>query len=740
MTAHDRRLMELVHEYWHSGGTDEATAQQVVERAMERGTCCPRELCRTVQIADRLGPTPMRAAIEERLHAPLAEQRRLMAVLDTLGDRSRDAGECVFDCLADAVDGIDLAEVDVAALRQAHLGQRHRPAAASALLDALGWERVPNPTRPLLAETLSALIGAAEEHQAQALLVSPADEGIVVGLTVTAVAQAGAKAYDQVDQAMSKQADVVLDRFAERAPGIRWSLEWPLRYGGESIGLGLHVACLVAFDNLEPDPLLAATGAVEPDGRVSPVTCIEQKLMAAHAWGARRVLLAEGNRAEAEALIAGVPQLGETTFVFVDRIEQIPARLADASVRRGFSFDGRVAMGRASLTKYGLALTKEAEHPNSKQLHVAGAAGRAIINFYSGKNAKVLATGAPGPTLEMAKTLVADVFGDATVEPRTSVKRVVPEEWRQRRLAELLETAGAESLEAKGQAESWRKRLRRGGSSAQITLWDTGTCMVTGQAPAFDEMAAALSSVLAGLANSEAIEPSSPLGGEGGPGRPAGDRWIGTDESGKGDYFGPLVSAAVFVDEALRLVLTEMGIRDSKKIKDRRIRELAEQVRTAAKGRFKITTIGPARYNELLTDFRTEGKNLNSLLAWGHTRSIEDLLRRGLNADFAVVDQFADVKYIEGSLLASTKKAGLKVVQYPKAESDIAVAAASVLARDAFLGWMEQASTELGVVLPKGASAQVIAVARQIFQRGGMEALEKVAKVSFKTTQQVVSA
>ena len=116
-------------------------------------------------------------------------------------------------------------------------------------------------------------------------------------------------------------------------------------------------------------------------------------------------------------------------------------------------------------------------------------------------------------------------------------------------------------------------------------------------------------------------------------------------------------------------------MQDSKKLTDKRVHALAPMVReTVGKGRFKVTPLNPPRYNKLYDEFKAEGKNLNSLLAWGHTRSIEDLLEGGLKPRYAIVNQFADARYIEAKLLAETRQAGLQIFQFPKAEANIAVA------------------------------------------------------------------
>src|SRR5260370_39925873 len=107
---------------------------------------------------------------------------------------------------------------------------------------------------------------------------------------------------------------------------------------------------------------------------------------------------------------------------------------------------------------------------------------------------------------------------------------------------------------------------------------------------------------------------------------------IGTDEAGKGDYFGPLVCAACYLDADMTRTLRTLGVRDSKSLSDRRIRTLAGQIRAHLPGRFAVVTLRPPRYNSLYEELRSEGKNLNSLVAWGHARGIQDLLGRGVRA------------------------------------------------------------------------------------------------------------
>jgi ribonuclease HIII len=202
---------------------------------------------------------------------------------------------------------------------------------------------------------------------------------------------------------------------------------------------------------------------------------------------------------------------------------------------------------------------------------------------------------------------------------------------------------------------------------------------------------------------------------------------IGLDESGKGDYFGPLVIGAVYVDEETEAKLMQMGVRDSKRIADRRILELAEEIKLLCP--HSVVPIGPKRYNELYNEI----KNLNELLAWGHARALENVLDN-IACNLAVADQFGNESFLLNALLKKGRQ--IKLEQRPKGEQDIAVAAASILARAEFVQRMEQLSRRIGKSLPKGSSdPAIITVGRDILRNDGQSALAEVAKLHFKTTQ-----
>ena len=209
----------------------------------------------------------------------------------------------------------------------------------------------------------------------------------------------------------------------------------------------------------------------------------------------------------------------------------------------------------------------------------------------------------------------------------------------------------------------------------------------------------------------------------------AGSR-IGSDESGKGDYFGPLVIAAAFVTPEIEPDLKLMEVRDSKRISDGRVLELARDLRQVCK--HSIVAIGPQRYNELYEKIR----NLNRLLAWGHARALENLLEQ-VTCELAIADQFGDERFILNALLEKGKR--IRLVQRPKAEEDLAVAAASILARAEFLTRLRRLSDEVGTALPKGASPAVELAARMVVKKHGRERLSTIAKLHFKTTLAVLA-
>lgn len=210
---------------------------------------------------------------------------------------------------------------------------------------------------------------------------------------------------------------------------------------------------------------------------------------------------------------------------------------------------------------------------------------------------------------------------------------------------------------------------------------------------------------------------------------------IGVDESGKGDFFGPLVIAGVYVDTAAVRELREIGAVDSKRISsDSKIEQIAQAIRSIPSLRWEVVQINPDRYNALYDKFG----NLNRLLAWGHAKVIELLLERVPDCPQAISDQFANPAVLQKAL--QTKGKGIELIQRTKAESDPAVAAASILAREKFLHWLRDTGGKLGITLAKGASSLVRQQAIQLIQNQDSSILPGVAKMHFKTALEVSTA
>ena len=207
---------------------------------------------------------------------------------------------------------------------------------------------------------------------------------------------------------------------------------------------------------------------------------------------------------------------------------------------------------------------------------------------------------------------------------------------------------------------------------------------------------------------------------------------IGVDESGKGDFFGPLVVAGVFLNETTAQEMRELDVKDSKQISsDRRIADLAKAIRAAVGKGFDVVAIGPEAYNRL----HARMGNVNDILGWGHARVIENLLTR-VDAPKAISDQFGNKRIVQQALMERGKK--IELVQRHKAESDLAVAAASIIARDEFVRRLHRLGKEFGVTLPKGASSAVEDAAVELVEKRGREALAKVAKMHFRTSRKIL--
>jgi ribonuclease HIII len=208
---------------------------------------------------------------------------------------------------------------------------------------------------------------------------------------------------------------------------------------------------------------------------------------------------------------------------------------------------------------------------------------------------------------------------------------------------------------------------------------------------------------------------------------------LGVDESGKGDLFGPLCVAGVYVNESVVKAWQDAGIRDSKKIaSDQRIKTLADLIRRTPGCVHTAVTVGNEAYNRL----HAKMGSVNTLLAWGHARVIENLMGQRHRMDpapiRAISDQFAaDKSTVARALMVLGRQ--IELVQRHRAEEDAAVAAASILAREEFITRLGRLEQEYHRSFPRGASGAVEAAAREFVAEHGPESLGKVAKLHFRT-------
>lgn len=215
------------------------------------------------------------------------------------------------------------------------------------------------------------------------------------------------------------------------------------------------------------------------------------------------------------------------------------------------------------------------------------------------------------------------------------------------------------------------------------------------------------------------------------------DPRLGIDESGKGDFFGPMCVAGVYVNARVITAWKDKGVRDSKNISsDAQIARLAELIRDTPSCIHNVVAIGNEAYNRM----HSRNGSVNRVLAWGHARVIENLLgqkhRMVPPPIRAISDQFASDKgTVERALMSLGRE--LQLVQRHKAEEDLAVAAASILARDEFVRRLKALEKEFDLPLPKGASSAVEQAGRAFVARHGADALCRVAKMHFRTSYRV---
>ncbi len=211
--------------------------------------------------------------------------------------------------------------------------------------------------------------------------------------------------------------------------------------------------------------------------------------------------------------------------------------------------------------------------------------------------------------------------------------------------------------------------------------------------------------------------------------------WTGSDEAGKGDYMGPLTVAAVYVDRRQAEQYRSIGMTDSKQLSNDSVRGYAERIRSSSDGYFSIVSISPLDYNRRFTLLSGRGKNSLDLLAECHAEAITELLRKTPEPVRVIIDKFCDEKRIAYLLPEGDYMLDLHI----RAESDPAVAAASILARDAYLEGLDLISRKFGIKAVSGSGVETDKVVRELVKKFGADVLDEVVKIHFRNTFKVLS-
>lgn len=208
------------------------------------------------------------------------------------------------------------------------------------------------------------------------------------------------------------------------------------------------------------------------------------------------------------------------------------------------------------------------------------------------------------------------------------------------------------------------------------------------------------------------------------------EEYIGTDESGKGDYFGPLVVATVYINNRLKIELEKIGVKDSKLFSDNNIKILELSIKKVIGDNFVIVQINPEKYNQLYESFN----NLNKIMGWAHAKAIETLVAK-TKSENVISDKFGNEKLIKDEL--KKKNVNVNLYQTAKGERFTAVAAASILARAKVVDWFYLKSKEIGFEIPKGGGETANVVAKRILHQEDKDYLVKMIKFHFKNSQSI---
>ena len=516
-----------------------------------------------------------------------------------------------------------------------------------------------------------------------------------------------------------------------------------VRYQGSSLAVAAAVAMHDVKLNLANDPYTAFTGDINLDGQewtIKPVSGVVQKIEAAQFSGCRRVFIPRSNSAEVTTLTSA------NNIIGVDSLTDLFIQLRPGrQPLKSDSLQGKkVTLLQQYCRNHGWDLSPPQPIQGGMQFTI-------VPLEISPQKVQIYDTGAHSPkTTSQNEYIELLSLLNETDQPETPIRNINETlNLQSSTLWDQIQSAIEKLGPTESRMEQYCKysfKFIRQNETLTVKQYNSGKLTIQGLAgPLYRSILECVvplykvhfptSEISTDKFLVSNITKSAPRQSSNNGLIEVPLPHIGTDESGKGDYFGPMVIAGVLIDSTTETALKELGVKDSKTLTDKRCKELAVKIRHLLPGKYEEVEILPERYNQLYEQFKDEGKNLNHLLAWGHARAIESLLQKG-TCSHAIADQFGDENYIRSKLMEKGRK--LQLIQLPKGERYIAVAAASILARDRFLSRMESFRDSYKLELPKGASGTVVNAAKQFIQTNGENSLGKIAKMHHKTTRAIV--
>jgi ribonuclease HIII len=516
---------------------------------------------------------------------------------------------------------------------------------------------------------------------------------------------------------------------------------------GRSIGLAALLEYLRSVRFISISLPVAATGVLDLDGTVRRVEDINEKVQHALKAGFSIVLVPEANKDDLKQ------DLKSTTLRFVSNIKEAYNTLKikgqvqlDARTDKPFDELNRI---KVKLNAEGLETTEIEAKDWQYYIEVSGLGDKARVVVYYDKSGFPKRPQIQGRSdSPLTKRLTELILHSAEPLPQLPssgrqirAKAVILQPETRIRIREYLcHNFGNELQEIQEKACDYRLDIIREGKII-VKQYPNGTLTLEGrEGTLWDQVVSAVVTVSGVRPEVYLAEPQK---GEEKHSEqdilpPDVTSWTGIDEAGKGDYFGPLVTAAVLVDASNRQKLSQLGIKDSKDLSDQKNIELGLQILEICQDKCYVLTTMPEKYNQLMAEPSFQG-NSQRLLGWQHRRALENILSKH-DCQYAICDKFGSDFFINEGLKTG-KGTQIKIIQRTKAEADLAVAAASILARREFLLRIQKMSQEYGTMFPKGSMdyEAISKVAHTLIKNFGKDALGKVAKLHFKTTKRILS-